>query len=93
LLTHIGKEGVEPELDAEVISQPARYSEGSSLDAIRSSGDRNWLEEVTSEQIRCGSEILARFGLGELFDKGSAASDFEDIAASLWRRTDGTTNY
>lgn len=93
LLAHIGESGVAPDLDSAVMSQPARYSEGSSVNAVRATGDRAWLEEVTAEQIRGGNEILSRFGLGELFNNGQPAPNFEEIAASLWPPTGSIRNH
>lgn len=92
LLEYLGKPDVVPEFGADLLERPARYSDGSSVAAVRGSGDRNWFDELTADQVKRGNEILAHFGLADLYDNGEPAPEFEGIASAFYRATPAITD-
>lgn len=82
LLAYLGEEGADPYLDPELLCRAARYSDEAN---VKRSRNRSWAEELTTEQISRGTEVLERFGLDRLYDGVEPAREFERVAANLWR--------
>lgn len=74
------------ELSSDMVTRIARYSDSSSVTAVRGSRDRAWLKEFSTEQRRCADEILRRFGVDELYDGGEPVRGFQEEAAKLCDR-------
>ena len=88
VLAFLGHDSVDAKLRPELLERAARYSDDANVSVVRRNRDQSWTEELTSEQVRRGNEVLARFGLDRLHDGTEPAKDFECIAASLWRGRD-----
>lgn len=85
LLDYLGEQDADANVPPEILRRAARYSDAASVQQVKGNRDQSWADELTAIQIRRGKDVLEHFGLARLFDGIEPASDFEEVAASLWR--------